>query len=140
LVLPGLHWIRRRQRTLAQGVLALFCLVWLQAALIPCAMALVPQDGGMTMGAEEHCVYCPQAGQPVDTNVEQAASGCLYPDGGAQVDTRLAYVTALAVPLPVAAFVLPPVADGPALVPTRTGDAAAIPRPPLAVSYCRYLK
>lgn len=122
---------------LAQGVLALFCLVWLQAALIPCAMALTPQ-GGMPAGAEEHCVYCPPGGQPADA--EQAPSGCLYPDGSAQVDTRMAYVAALSVPLAVASFVLPPVADGPALVPTRTGDAAAIPRPPLAVSYCRYLK
>lgn len=137
--LPGLHWIRRRQRTLAQGVLALFCLVWLQAALIPCAMALAPQ-GGMAAGAEEHCVYCPQAGQPADAAVEQAPSGCLYPDGSAQVDTRVAFVAALSVPLAASAFVLPPVADGHALVPTRTGDAAAIPRPPLAVSYCRYLK
>lgn len=137
--LPGIDWIRRRQRTLAQGVLALFCVVWLQAALIPCAMALNPQ-GGMIAGAEEHCVYCPQAGQPAAATAEQAPSGCLYPDGGAQVDTRVAFVAALAVPLAVVSFVLPSVDDGPAIVPTRAGDAAAIPRPPLAVSYCRYLK
>lgn len=138
--LPGLHWIRRRQRALAQGVLALFCLVWLQAALLPCAMALTPQ-GGMAAGAEEHCVYCPQAGQPADSATEQApSSGCLYPDGGAQVDTRAALASALAVPLAVASFVLTPAADGPLLPSPRAGDAAAIPRPALAVSYCRFLK
>jgi hypothetical protein len=139
LGLPGLHWIRRRQRSLAQGVLALFCLVWLQAALVPCAMALTPQ-GGMVAGAEEHCVYCPQAGQPADSAIEQAPSGCLYPDGGAQVDTRAALASALAVPLAVASFVLTPVADGPVLPSLRAADVEAIPRPALAVSYCRFLK
>jgi hypothetical protein len=139
LGLPGLHWIRRRQRALAQGVLALFCLVWLQAALLPCAMALTPQGGMTAASAEEHCVYCPQAGQPAGSAIEHAPSGCLYPDG-AQVDTRAALVSALAVPLAVASFVLTPVADGPVLPSPRTGDAAAIPRPALAVSYCRYLK
>jgi hypothetical protein len=136
---PGLHWIRCRQRALAKGVLALFCLVWLQAALVPCAMAYAPQ-GGMAMGAEEHCVYCPESAKSGDAGVEQAPADCLYPDGAAQVDTRVAFVAALAVPLAAATFLLPPVADGPVTVPERADDPAAIPRPPLAVSYCRYLK
>ena len=94
----------------------------------------------MTMGAEEHCIYCPDAGQPAESGTDQAPAGCLYPDGSAQVDTRATFAASLAVPLVVAAFVLAPVADGPALPDTRAADAAAIPRPPLAVSYCRYLK
>ena len=136
--LPGLHWIRCRQRALAKGVMALFCLVWLQAALLPCAMAYAPQDG-MAMGAEEHCVYCPESAQGGDAGIDQAPSHCLYPNG-AQVDTRAAFVASIAVPLAVVTFLLPPVADGPVFDPDRAGDAAAIPRPPLAVSYCRYLK
>ena len=35
----ALDWVRRRQRALAKGVLVLFCLAWLQAAVTPCAMA-----------------------------------------------------------------------------------------------------
>jgi hypothetical protein len=35
----GLRTIRRRQRSLTTGVLALFCAAWLQAAVVPCVMA-----------------------------------------------------------------------------------------------------
>jgi hypothetical protein len=35
----GLRPIRRRQRSLTKGVLALFCAAWLQAAILPCTMA-----------------------------------------------------------------------------------------------------
>ena len=35
----GLRPIRRRQRALTKGVLALFCAAWLQAAILPCTMA-----------------------------------------------------------------------------------------------------
>ena len=40
----GLRPIRRRQRSLTKGVLALFCAAWLQAAILPCTMAH-PTDG-----------------------------------------------------------------------------------------------
>jgi hypothetical protein len=39
----GLHWIRRRQHALARAVLGLFCAAWLQAAVVPCVMASVPE-------------------------------------------------------------------------------------------------
>lgn len=128
----ALDWIRRRQRALARGVLALFCLVWLQAALVPCAMALVP--GAASEAPVEHCSYCP----PPETDDTGALGGCTYPDAP-QVDTRNAPAAPLLVAMPVASFVLQlaspavspvPVDDRP---PARTG-------PSLPVSYCRFLK
>jgi hypothetical protein len=133
LRLVALDWIRRRQRALARGVLALFCLVWLQAALVPCAMALVP--GAASEAPVEHCSYCPP---PPQTDDAGTVGDCAYPDAP-QVDTRNAPAAPLLVALPVASFVLlvaspvtspVPVDDRP---PDRTG-------PPLPVSYCRFLK
>ncbi len=133
---PGLHWIRRRQRALARGVLALFCLVWLQAALMPCASAVVPQAGSSS--AEHHCPYCPPASSHDGTTIDAGASGCLYPKAP-QADTRVASPTFMAAPLAVLPLVVAPVesaAEG--LPPLLPGEA--IPRPPLAVRFCRYLK
>ena len=131
----ALDWIRRRQRSLARGVLALFCLVWLQAALVPCAMALVP--GGMAEAPMEHCSYCPPE---TDSGGDAGGPpGCTYPDAP-QVDSRTAALAApLLLALPVTSFVLdvasvePPVAPADDRPPDRAG-------PPLAVSYCRFLK
>lgn len=39
----GLQWIRRRQHALTRAVLGLFCAAWLQAAVVPCVMASVPE-------------------------------------------------------------------------------------------------
>lgn len=133
---PGLDWIRRRQRALAKGVLALFCLVWLQAALLPCAMAL--SADGMAAGAEEHCVYCPPGVDHAEHCEPAPETHCQFPDS-AQADTR---------PL-AAGFVVPPLAtsfvfkiavaaDPPAA--RESALAPAVPRPPYAVTYCRYLK
>lgn len=126
----ALDWIRRRQRSLARGVLTLFCLVWLQAALVPCAMALVP-DGAVD-ALVEHCSYCPPS-----TDADRDA-GCTYPDAP-QVDSRTALAAPMLLALPTASFVLDiafldlpdvPADDRP---PDRAG-------PPLAISYCRFLK
>jgi hypothetical protein len=129
----ALDWIRRRQRALARGVLALFCLVWLQAALVPCAMALVP--GAASDAPVEHCSYCPPTAETDDTG---APGGCAYPDAP-QVDTRNAPAAPPLVAVPVASFVLDVAAPATSSVsvddrpPARTG-------PPLPVSYCRFLK
>ena len=142
LTLPGrclelrpvaLDWIRRRQRSLARGVLALFCLVWLQAALVPCAMALAPAG---TADAPEHCSYCPA---PTDADRDSGGvAGCTYPDAP-QVDSRSSLTAPLALALPTASFVLEiAFLDTPDV---RTEypppDCAG---PPLAISYCRFLK
>ncbi|HET9693184.1 MAG TPA: hypothetical protein VFP48_02275 [Steroidobacteraceae bacterium] len=133
---PGLDLIRRQQRALAKWVLALFCLVWLQAALLPCAMALVP--GGAAGAPEEHCSYCPPVDHAGTHHDQDAAANCSYPDQP-QADSRASAVTPLMLALPVLAY-LPqagtadtaPWSDR-ARPPDRTG-------PPLAVSYCRFLK
>jgi hypothetical protein len=48
----GLRPIRRRQRALTKGVLALFCAAWLQAAILPCTMAHASDAAPATMAAE----------------------------------------------------------------------------------------
>lgn len=133
---PGLHLIRRQQRTFARWVLALFCLVWLQAALLPCAMALVPD--GLADAPEEHCPYCPPVDHAGTHHDQGAAANCAYPDQP-QADSRASADTPLMLALPVLAY-LPQPGTGDtaprsdrARPPDRTG-------PPLAVSYCRFLK
>lgn len=130
----ALDWIRRRQRALARGVLALFCLVWLQAALVPCAMALVP--GVASEVPTEHCSYCPPPSGPGHDSGGQ--DGCTYPDAP-QVDSRNALAAPLMLAVPVASFVLDVASldTRTATVDDRPPDRAG---PPLAVSYCRFLK
>ena len=154
----GLGWVRRRQRSLARGVLALFCAAWLQAAVVPCVMAheaalAVTVDGAVqhqhssgvghdhgdvaaaldSTGPSHDCLYCPPdetGSAPCD---EQ--SGCTYPHGP-QVDARAG---AIYVALP-AAFVVP----APAPLRFAAGIAPAVPefvpRVRLSVSYCRFLE
>ncbi len=71
----ALQWVRRRQRALARGVLAVFCLAWLQTAVVPCATANV--DSSMMPAGGEHCAYCPpDASAP---SVTDHAGTCAYP-------------------------------------------------------------
>ena len=150
----SLHWFRRRQRTVARFVLAAFCLTWLQVAAMPCVMATgavagapavvdagMPSMGempaGMVMAAGEHCMYCPpeQAPSPVD----QALDLCAFPHDP-QVDSRVAFASALLAPPPVVVLLVPREVEqaltvtGPAVV------AAPQSGPTLAVSFCRFLK
>ena len=131
----GLTWFRSRQRALGQGVLALFCLVWLQAALLPCAMAAVP--GGMSSAAEEHCPYCPP--QPVhSTTTDEGPAACSYPDGP-QVDTRGTLASAVAPPVaPLQILLAPSHATVDVAAPEDPGTS--LPRRSFSVSYCRFLK
>jgi hypothetical protein len=134
LHLFALDRIRRRQRALTRAVLALFCLVWLQAALVPCAMALAPD--GIAGAQDEHCAYCPPAdgsgGGPA------ADAGCTYPDDP-QVDSRPALAAPLLMAMPAVSYVL----DVSAMAPAPLVDEHRLPDragPPLAVTYCRFLK
>ena len=149
----GLHWFRRKQRSLSRVVLAAFCLTWLQIAAAPCVMALDSEPGmaasamiaptpsmasmpdGMVMAPGEHCPYCPPP-QP-DQGMDQAL--CSFPHDP-QVDLRVGLAAALLVPPPtlvlfVAADTAPTALDAiTALVP------APAPCTSLAVSFCRFLK
>lgn len=153
-VMFGLAWVRRRQRSLARGVLALFCAAWLQAAIVPCVMA---HDGDVAVqatttddhhqhaahdgqahddGAAGHpCLYCPP---DADHGSAGGCDGrdCAYPHEP-QVDARAVGVIFMALPV---AFVLPAQAISTA---TDCGVAAvpeAIPRVSLTVSYCRFIE
>jgi hypothetical protein len=147
----GLAWFRRRQRTLARSVLALFCLTWLQLAALPCVMAgstpeiaevvgmLVPTAQTvpvMDAAAGHDCIYCPPA--TADQPECDDHAGCSYPHDP-QVDSRASLALGMALPAVAPLLVLELL--------ERTDDAIAliappltVPRAPLAVSYCRFLK
>ncbi len=155
----GLAWLRRRQRSLARAVLALFCAAWLQAAVVPCVMAhgeaaplpdessghpghdahvghdhaamLAGQGGG---GASPPCLYCPPGAAGGDSC--DGHGGCAYPHDPT-VDARGAGAIFAAVP---ASFFAP--LPGVARVVQRAEPCAAahVPRVPISVSYCRFLE
>ena len=126
-------WIHRRRRSLARAVLALFCLVWLQAAAIPCAMAASPPASDMS-GMEE-CPYCPL--DPFDDG-GVGNEACVYPDAP-QVDARGTLAAATALPISPATIAFVGEVSEPRRI--RLDDwPAAIPRPPATLSYCRFLK
>jgi hypothetical protein len=149
----SLHWFRRKQRAVARFVLAAFCLTWLQVAAMPCVMATsaiagaemvsaaaVPAMGempvDMVMAPGEHCGYCPpESPSPADRSPEL----CAFPHDP-QVDSRVAFASALLAPPPVVVLLVPhdcePVAHA-------TGPAAAaqpLTGTSLAVSLCRFLE
>lgn len=154
--IPSLHWFRRKQRAVARFVLAAFCLTWLQVAAMPCVMAAgagasaptvaaadaMPPMGdmdempaGMVMAPGEHCMYCPPEQAPADHTPDL----CAFPHDP-QVDSRVAFASALLAPPPVVVLLVPHdveqavTATGPALVAApRSGTT-------LAVSFCRFLK
>jgi hypothetical protein len=128
-----LHWVRRRQRALAKGVLALFCLAWLQTAVLPCAMA---DAGAATMPAGgQHCPYCPQDGSasPVANHV----GACSYPHQP-QVDARPA--AALFIAVPVSSPVHEPGVAGLDVHASALSLPGPIPRIPIPLRFCRYLE
>jgi hypothetical protein len=155
-VKSGLQWFRCRQRSLARGVLALFCAAWLQAAIVPCVMAHASREAPPSTAQHAHgaaaghdhgampgmhhadgepspCIYCP----PADAEHGSCdGHGCAFPHDP-QMDARAASVLFSAVPL---AFVLP--TPGTVLVAARASPVTseAIPRVPLSVSYCRFIE
>ena len=116
-------------------MLALFCLVWLQAALLPCAMAALP--AGLSVVAEEHCPYCPPA-HATEAQDETGPAVCTYPDGP-QVDTRGTLSAAAApTPAPLPLLIIP--LDGLAPPPLPDDTDSLRPRTSFAVTYCRFLE
>lgn len=150
----GLHWIRRRQRSLAKGVLALFCLAWLQAAAVPCVMAQghgamsSPSAGGLTGEAmhhgqpartdgdpADHCHYCPPPGD--SGSAHDSPATCAYPHGP-QVDARHAvgaFVPVLATFTWQANVAAVGLSDPPELQSHRPRS-----RVPITVSLCRFIE
>lgn len=155
----GLRWIRRRQRPLARAVLALFCIAWLQAAIVPCVLAhdrdATPQVGEAGQprhdahGGHDHaaiaaaaaaddasrpCLYCPPGASDADSC--HGHGGCAFPHEP-QVDARAAGAILTALPV---SFVVP--SPGAMPVAHRADPAVpeAVPRIRLSVSYCRFLE
>lgn len=128
----GIDWMRGRQRSLVNAVLVLFCLAWLQAAALPCAMATpttAAPDGG------KHCPYCPQTGSgPAATD---HSGSCAYPHQP-QADARDAGIVFIALPATRSADTLQPVlTEGAAPFATERDPAPPVPLP---VQYCRFLE
>jgi hypothetical protein len=128
-----LHTVRRRQRALARVVLALFCLAWLQAAVVPCAMASAASTA-MPAGAQ-HCPYCPQGDAPSPATDHDGT--CAYPHQ-AQVDSRAATIFFLAVP--VSSFTAMTVVAAHGLQVPAAVIADPVPRIPIPMRFCRYLE
>jgi hypothetical protein len=139
-------------------VLALFCLAWLQAAVVPCVMAhgnTTPladpasvHHGHDAHGGHDHaaiatgshdgdashpCLYCPPE-KSGDGSCD-GHGGCAYPHDP-QVDARAGAIFA-AVPVPYFAP-LPRVAPFTQRVEISVVDA--VPRVSLSVSYCRFIE
>jgi hypothetical protein len=139
-------------------VLALFCLAWLQAAVVPCVMAhgnaapladaATVQHGHDAHGGHDHavtatgshdgdashpCLYCPPE-KSGDGSCD-GHGGCAYPHDP-QVDARAGAIFA-AVPVPYFAP-LPRVAPFTQRVEISVVDA--VPRVSLSVSYCRFIE
>jgi hypothetical protein len=114
-------------------VLALFCLAWLQAAVVPCAMA--GADSAPMPGGGEHCVYCPPSAST--QAVTNHGGTCAYPHQP-QVDAREAAAHFVAIPVAPFADVLDlaprDVHDRPSALPDP------VPRIPIQLSFCRYLE
>jgi hypothetical protein len=154
----GLHWIRRRQRSLTRAALAIFFAAWLQAAIVPCVAAhgsveaQSPHDsssvhghaagtahaGHGADGAAQHCIYCPPGDHASDSGSGSCDShgGCAYLHDP-QVDGRTAGALFAALP---ASYVVP--APG-AQVLARCvlpPSSHRAPRIRLSVSYCRFIE
>ncbi len=126
----------------------MFCLTWLQLAALPCVMAEsattaagamvhaegMPATSGM---AGEDCLYCP----PADHDHGAGATdhkACAFPHDP-QVDSRTGSALGLAMPVVAPVFVVA-FDDGATLAVAPVDEPWTVPRTPLAVSYCRFLK
>jgi hypothetical protein len=142
-------------------MLALFCMAWLQAAIVPCVMAHtggLPTQAAAPAGHHEHeasaghdhhavpasedggegghpCLYCPPHGNDGDSGACDGRE-CAYPHDP-QVDARAAGVFFTAVPV---AFVLPVPARTVAISRSLSAAPETIPRVSLTVSYCRFIE
>jgi hypothetical protein len=152
----GIAWIRRRQRALARAVLAVFALAWLQAAVVPCAMAFAAQaaapvaqpvhEGGHAghaghAGQESpappaHCPYCPPThGDSPEDGAHEA--GCAFPHDP-RIDARSPSPTFG--PPPCAAFGVVAGLVEPSFRIAVSDVPSDVPRRPLAISYCRFIE
>jgi len=129
----GLKWVRQRQRVLTRGMLALFCLAWLQVAAIPCVMASAGSADAAPAGHE--CPYCP----PTDTSMAgcEGHGACAYPHEP-QVDARAAAPLFLALPVTLVLPSFDSVNDGVEVAVRALPEP--VPRVPVPISFCRFIE
>lgn len=108
-------------------MLALFCVAWLQAAVVPCAMAAPSMPD-----CASHCPYCPSS----DGGSASGHDQCAYPHQP-QADGRAAAAFATVLP-PV--LVIEPASVAPLRLRAAAPTEADPPRIPLPLRYCRYLE
>ncbi|MGB5104517.1 MAG: hypothetical protein WBO04_14535 [Steroidobacteraceae bacterium] len=163
-MISGIKWIRSRQRALARGALALFALAWLQAAIVPCTMALAADhtasaaqsprfdahdghglghdghDGHAGHDPDEsqvsHCPYCPPAPDDQVADCDHQTE-CAFPHDP-RIDART--LTACFGPPPSQFVDLGSRLDAPSLRVAASDVPRDIPRLPLAIRYCRYIE
>jgi hypothetical protein len=161
----AMHWLRTRQRSHTSAILVVFVLAWLQAAVVPCAMAhdsRVEASESRTMPHHRHdchgtthgpsvddsasgqpsghatarCPYCPPAAGGDHGNCDHAA-GCAFPHDP-RIDARA--LSPLLGPPP---SLMPGAVARPdsATLRVATGDLHdAVPHRSLSDRYCRYLE
>lgn len=161
IMISGIKWIRSRQRALARAALVLFALAWLQAAVVPCTMALatdhttaaaqspqVDAHEGHGLGHEghaghdssasqdSHCPYCPPAPDGAGSDCDHE-SECSFPHDP-RIDART--LTAFFGPPPSQFLDLGSRLDAPVLRLSASDVSRDVPRRPLAISYCRFIE
>jgi hypothetical protein len=97
--------------------------------------ALGEMPDGMVMAPGEHCMYCPPPDAPADHSPEL----CSFPHDP-QVDSRVAFASALLAPPPVVVLLVPYASEPAAESYGPASTASPLASTPLAVSYCRFLK
>lgn len=142
----GLHAIRRRQGVLVKTILALFALVWVQVAMVPCVMAadgLTAKSAGGSAAMQgspaadrvgHDCPYCPPSDQHAKV---PDAGGCSYPKQP-QLDARTGPPLFLALPV-TAVLVFAAMPMAPQQCHCDPGDSPHR-RDPLAIVYCRLIQ
>jgi hypothetical protein len=161
----AMHWLRTRQGSHTRAILVAFVLAWLQAAVVPCAMAndsrseasdarSMPHHGhdchGTTHGpsvddsspghpsshATARCPYCPPAAGGENSNGDHA-TGCAFPHDP-RIDARA--LSPLLGPPPSLMTDVVARPDS-ATLRVATGDLHdAVPHRPFSDRYCRYLE
>ena len=128
----------RRNQRLIRSVFAVLVFAWLQAMLLPCAMASATEQLQVN---HQHCVYCPTTDQSHPDGV-MAAHGCVYPHAP-QADSRntqqnLEQVVFHAAFINVASYELPLTSNAASqpIYYSRTRLASR----PLTLTYCKQLK
>lgn len=149
--------IIRRRPDFARAVLAMFLVAWLQAAILPCAVAADPPEGrasasgpsadthGAAVEALADCIHCPavvleNAHDCVSQDVSgQCADVDVGPDGRSAAQAQLEKLSAHAALLDSGAFGLLRVLRTP-VAESKNTSSLALPSRPINLQNCVQLR